>query len=140
MPSRPQVQRLAAITATADVLVVAVGSPELVKAHWVKPGSVVIDCGINVVTDDPSKLGGRSSSVAAAAGTAGAAATPAGACAALTPGMEGCRVVGDVAFDEVAGVASAITPVPGGVGPCTIAALLANTVRAAEYLHGLRPW
>lgn len=81
------------ITRHADLLVVAVGVPELVKANWVKPGATVIDVGINR-TDD--------------------------------------GLVGDVDFDEVAEVASAITPVPGGVGPMTIACLLANTLKAAE--------
>jgi methylenetetrahydrofolate dehydrogenase (NADP+)/methenyltetrahydrofolate cyclohydrolase len=76
----------------ADVVVVAVGRPELVRAHWVKPGAVVIDVGINR-TDR--------------------------------------GLVGDVAFEEVAAVASAITPVPGGVGPMTIACLLQNTLETA---------
>jgi methylenetetrahydrofolate dehydrogenase (NADP+)/methenyltetrahydrofolate cyclohydrolase len=77
----------------ADVLVAAVGVPELVKGDWVKPGATVIDVGINR-TDD--------------------------------------GLVGDVHFDSAAEVAGAITPVPGGVGPMTIAMLLANTVRAAR--------
>ena len=84
---------LAAACRRADVLVVAVGRPELVRADWVKPGAVVLDVGQNR-TDD--------------------------------------RLVGDVAFAEVAEVASAITPVPGGVGPMTIACLLRNTLEAAE--------
>lgn len=83
---------LSDITRQADVLIVAVGRPEMVRAEWVKPGAVVIDVGIN-----------RTES----------------------------GLVGDVAFDEVAGVAGAITPVPGGVGPMTIVSLLANTARAA---------
>ena len=77
----------------ADVLVAAVGRPELVRGHWLKPGAVLIDVGINRRDD----------------GT----------------------LVGDAAFDECAAVASAITPVPGGVGPMTIACLLENTVEAA---------
>ena len=81
------------ITRHADLLVVAVGVPLLVKADWVKPGATVIDVGINR-TDD--------------------------------------GLVGDVDFDEVVEVASAITPVPGGVGPMTIACLLGNTLKAAE--------
>ncbi len=94
---------LAGVCRGADILVAAVGRPEMIKADWVKPGAVVIDVGINrVPSRDPEK---------AAAGKT--------------------RVVGDVAFDEVRAVASAITPVPGGVGPMTIACLLRNTVSAA---------
>lgn len=77
----------------ADILVVAVGRPQMVKADWVKPGAVVIDVGIN---------------------------------------KAGKKTVGDVDFDQVKDVAGWITPVPGGVGPMTIAMLLANTVSAAE--------
>ena len=84
----------------ADVLIAAVGRPEMVRKDWVKPGAVVIDVGVNRV-DDPSL-------------------------------EKGYKLVGDVAFDEVNEVASAITPVPGGVGPMTIAMLLRNTVRAAK--------
>ncbi len=91
---------LPAITKQADILVVAVGRPEMVKGDWIKPGAVVIDVGINHI-DDPMKRDGR-------------------------------RIVGDVAFEEVKEIASAITPVPGGVGPVTIAMLLKNTIRAAE--------
>lgn len=83
---------LAGVCRRADVLIAAVGVPELVKAGWVKPGATVIDVGMN--------------------------RTEAG-------------LVGDVAYEEVAEVAGAITPVPGGVGPMTIAMLLANTVRAS---------
>jgi methylenetetrahydrofolate dehydrogenase (NADP+)/methenyltetrahydrofolate cyclohydrolase len=88
-----------ALCRTADILVVAVGRPELVKGDWIKPGAVVLDVGINRIDRD-----GRS------------------------------KIVGDVAFDE-AGHASAITPVPGGVGPMTIACLLANTVTAFKRQH-----
>ncbi len=84
----------------ADVLVAAIGRPEMVKGDWVKPGAVVIDVGINRVEDASKK--------------------------------RGYRLVGDVAFDEVSEVASWITPVPGGVGPMTIAMLLQNTLRAAK--------
>lgn len=84
----------------ADVLVAAVGRPEMVRGDWVKPGAVVIDVGINRV-EDASK-------------------------------PRGYRLTGDVAYDEVAEVARAITPVPGGVGPLTIAMLLRNTLRAAN--------
>ena len=87
----------------ADVLVAAVGRPEMIRGDWIKPGATVIDVGINrVPSKDPVKAAeGRT------------------------------RVVGDVAFDEAAAVAGAITPVPGGVGPMTIAVLLANTYAAA---------
>jgi 5,10-methylene-tetrahydrofolate dehydrogenase/methenyl tetrahydrofolate cyclohydrolase len=91
---------LAAVVREADVLVAAIGKPEMVRGDWVKPGAVVIDVGINRV-DDPSR-------------------------------PKGYRLVGDVAFDEVKEVASWITPVPGGVGPMTIAMLLKNTLRAAQ--------
>jgi methylenetetrahydrofolate dehydrogenase (NADP+)/methenyltetrahydrofolate cyclohydrolase len=88
----------------ADILVAAVGRPQMVKADWVKPGATVIDVGINRIEGE----GGKS------------------------------RLVGDVdaAAREVAG---AITPVPGGVGPMTIACLLANTVTAACRQHGIEP-
>jgi len=92
-------QNVPELCRTADILVVAVGRPELVKGDWIKPGAVVIDVGINRVWRD-----------------------------------ERSRIVGDVAFEE-AGHASAITPVPGGVGPMTIACLLANTVTAFKRQH-----
>jgi 5,10-methylene-tetrahydrofolate dehydrogenase/methenyl tetrahydrofolate cyclohydrolase len=85
----------------ADVLIAAVGRPEMVRGDWVKPGAVVIDVGINRVDDDTKE--------------------------------RGYRLAGDVHYDEVKEVAGAITPVPGGVGPMTIAMLLANTVRAAKH-------
>ena len=91
---------LAAICRRADILIAAVGRPEMVKADWVKPGAVVIDVGVNRVPDASAK--------------------------------SGTRLVGDVAFAEVQPVAGLITPNPGGVGPMTIAMLLANTARAAE--------
>ncbi|WP_455272693.1 bifunctional methylenetetrahydrofolate dehydrogenase/methenyltetrahydrofolate cyclohydrolase FolD [Rhizobium herbae] len=91
---------LAAVCRNADILVAAVGRPEMVKADWVKPGATVIDVGINRIAA-PEKGEGKS------------------------------RLVGDVAFDECAEVAAVITPVPGGVGPMTIAMLMANTVIAA---------
>jgi methylenetetrahydrofolate dehydrogenase (NADP+)/methenyltetrahydrofolate cyclohydrolase len=93
-----------ALVHTADILVAAVGRPEMVKGRWIKPGACVIDVGINRV---PKADG------------------------------SGTRVVGDVAFDEAVGVAGAITPVPGGVGPMTIACLLVNTYRAAVSAAGL---
>jgi len=88
---------IAALVRRADVLVAAVGQPELVRGDWIKPGAVVIDVGFN--------------RIAAADGKS--------------------RAVGDVAFAEAQGIAAAITPVPGGVGPMTIACLLCNTVIAA---------
>jgi methylenetetrahydrofolate dehydrogenase (NADP+)/methenyltetrahydrofolate cyclohydrolase len=89
----------------ADILVPAVGRPNMVKADWVKAGACVIDVGINRI-DDPSRKSGN-------------------------------RLVGDVDFEDAAPVAGAITPVPGGVGPMTIACLLRNTVLAACARRGL---
>ena len=93
-------KNLPEITRQADILVAAVGKPEMVRGDWVKPGAVVIDVGINRVED------------------------------ATRP--RGYRLVGDVCFDEVKEVASVLTPVPGGVGPLTIAMLLRNTLRGAR--------
>jgi len=93
-------KNLSEITRQADILVAAVGKPEMVRGDWVKPGAVVIDVGINRVED------------------------------ATRP--RGYRLVGDVCFDEVKEVASVLTPVPGGVGPLTIAMLLRNTLRGAR--------
>jgi methylenetetrahydrofolate dehydrogenase (NADP+)/methenyltetrahydrofolate cyclohydrolase len=93
---------LPAICRRADIIVAAVGRPEMVKADWVKDGAVVIDVGINRI-DDASK-------------------------------KSGYRLVGDVAYDEVAPKCAAITPVPGGVGPMTIAMLMKNTLQAARQL------
>ncbi|MFN7238391.1 MAG: bifunctional methylenetetrahydrofolate dehydrogenase/methenyltetrahydrofolate cyclohydrolase [Brevundimonas sp.] len=102
---------LPTICRRADILVAAVGKPEMIRGDWIKPGATVIDVGINrVPSADPVK--------AAAGGT---------------------RVVGDVAFAETAAVAGAITPVPGGVGPMTIACLLANTYLAACRAAGVEP-
>ena len=93
----------------ADILVAAVGRPEMVKGDWVKPGATVIDVGINRVPA-PDKGEGRT------------------------------RLVGDVAFADAAKNAGAITPVPGGVGPMTIAMLMANTlVSACRYAGLARP-
>jgi methylenetetrahydrofolate dehydrogenase (NADP+) / methenyltetrahydrofolate cyclohydrolase len=83
----------------ADILVAAVGRPEMVKGDWIKPGATVIDVGINRVDG---------------------------------------KLVGDVAFDEASAIAAAITPVPGGVGPMTIAMLLRNTLVAAHRREGLK--
>ncbi len=99
-------RNLPEICRRADILVAAVGRPEMVRGEWVKLGAVVIDVGINRV---PNPAAGE--------------------------GMT--RVVGDVAFAEAAGVAAAITPVPGGVGPMTIACLLRNTLEAACLRRGL---
>jgi methylenetetrahydrofolate dehydrogenase (NADP+)/methenyltetrahydrofolate cyclohydrolase len=100
---------LPAVCREADILVAAVGRAEMVKGDWIKPGAVVLDVGIN-------RLPSRDPEAAAAGKT---------------------RLVGDVAFTEALEVASAITPVPGGIGPMTIACLLANTVSAAKRQNGL---
>jgi methylenetetrahydrofolate dehydrogenase (NADP+)/methenyltetrahydrofolate cyclohydrolase len=94
---------LPALCREADVLVAAVGRPEMIRGDWIRPGAAVIDVGINRV---PAK-------------------NPARAAAGRT------RLVGDVAFDEAHEVAGWITPVPGGVGPMTVACLLHNTLVAA---------
>ncbi|RNF35938.1 bifunctional methylenetetrahydrofolate dehydrogenase/methenyltetrahydrofolate cyclohydrolase FolD [Paracoccus methylarcula] len=90
---------------SADILVAAVGRPEMVPGDWVKPGATVIDVGINRIPH-PEKEGKT-------------------------------RLVGDVDFESAAKAAGAITPVPGGVGPMTIACLLANTLTACSRAHGL---
>ncbi|TAD74211.1 MAG: bifunctional methylenetetrahydrofolate dehydrogenase/methenyltetrahydrofolate cyclohydrolase FolD [Sphingomonadales bacterium] len=89
----------------ADIVVAAVGCPEMVRGDWIKPGATVIDVGINRLPPTEGKPKGR--------------------------------LVGDVAFDEARGVAGAITTVPGGVGPMTIAVLLRNTLVAAHRHAGL---
>ena len=86
----------------ADIIIAAVGRPEMVKPDWVKPGAVVIDVGINRVDDDTRE--------------------------------RGWRLAGDV-HPDVASVASLMSPVPGGVGPMTVAMLMANTVTSAEAQH-----
>lgn len=91
---------------TADILVPAVGRPEMVRGDWVKPGACVLDVGINRI-DAPERGEGKT------------------------------RLVGDAAFDEIVGHAGWITPVPGGIGPMTIAMLLQNTVRAAALRMGI---
>jgi len=95
---------LAAICRRADVLVAAVGRPNMIRGDWIKPGATVIDVGINRVESD-----GKS------------------------------KLVGDVAYRQVSEIAGAITPVPGGVGPMTIAMLMANTVIAAYRAAGEKP-
>jgi methylenetetrahydrofolate dehydrogenase (NADP+)/methenyltetrahydrofolate cyclohydrolase len=97
---------LADVCRAADILVAAVGRPEMIPGDWVKPGATVIDVGINRIPA-PEKGEGK------------------------------MRLVGDVAYESAAEIAGAITPVPGGVGPMTIACLLANTVTAASRAHGL---
>ena len=87
---------LAGVCRRADILIAAVGRPEMIRGDWVKPGATVIDVGINRIEAGSGKT----------------------------------RLVGDVAYEEVEGIAGAITPVPGGVGPMTIACLLRNTLEA----------
>ena len=101
-------KNLTALCATADILVAAVGRPEMVKGDWVMPGATVIDVGINRIPA-PEKGEGKT------------------------------RLVGDVAYEEAAAVAGAITPVPGGVGPMTIAMLMANTLTSACRAAGKEP-
>lgn len=93
-------RNLPEIIRRADILVAAVGRPQMVQGDWIKPGAFVIDVGTNRVPDPSAK--------------------------------DGSRLVGDVDFEAARRVAGAITPVPGGVGPMTIAMLLENTVTAAE--------
>jgi methylenetetrahydrofolate dehydrogenase (NADP+)/methenyltetrahydrofolate cyclohydrolase len=97
-------RNLAEVARRADILVAAVGRPELVRGSWVKPGAIVIDVGINRVAGHGLDAEGRRKT----------------------------RLVGDVAFAEAAEVAGAITPVPGGVGRMTVAMLMANTLEAAK--------
>ncbi|GLS34336.1 methylenetetrahydrofolate dehydrogenase (NADP+) / methenyltetrahydrofolate cyclohydrolase [Mesorhizobium albiziae] len=96
---------LAALCRSADILVAAVGRPEMIKGDWVKPGATVIDVGINRIPA-PEKGDGKS------------------------------RLVGDVEFSAAEKTADAITPVPGGVGPMTIAMLMANTLVSASLAAG----
>lgn len=94
---------LPSVARRADILVAAIGKPEIVRGDWVKPGAAVIDVGINRIAGPDGKT----------------------------------KIVGDVAYDEAAKVAGAITPVPGGVGQMTVACLLVNTLRAACAIAGL---
>ena len=95
------------VVARADIVVAAVGRPQMVGKDWLKPGATVIDVGINRLPPEP--------------------------------GSDKGKLVGDVAFGEASEVAGAITPVPGGVGPMTIAVLLRNTAVAAHRNEGLAP-
>lgn len=99
---------LADVVRRADIVVAAVGRPEMIRGDWIKPGATVIDVGINRIPA-PERGEGKT------------------------------RLVGDVAYAEAAEVAGALTPVPGGVGPMTIACLLANTVTTASLINGLVP-
>ena len=99
-----QTKDLPGVVRQADLVIAAVGRPEMVKGDWIKPGAIVIDVGINRVPSENGKT----------------------------------KLVGDVAYAECAEVAGAITPVPGGVGPMTIACLLQNTVVAAKIQKGIK--
>ena len=96
-------RNIEAVVHGADIVIAAVGVPEMVRGHWIKPGATIIDVGINRVPSDNGKT----------------------------------KLVGDCHFAECADVAGAITPVPGGVGPMTIACLLLNTVTAFKNRRGL---
>jgi methylenetetrahydrofolate dehydrogenase (NADP+)/methenyltetrahydrofolate cyclohydrolase len=101
---------MAAHTKRADILIVAAGVPNAVTADMVKEGAVVIDVGVNRVGEKPSKK---------------------------DPNRTVAILKGDVDFDAVREKASAITPVPGGVGPMTITMLMLNTLKAAKLANGL---
>src|SRR6185437_1477092 len=94
---------LPAVSRRADILIAAIGRPEMVRGDWIKPSATVIDVGINRVAGEDGKP----------------------------------LIVGDFAFAEATNVAGALTPVPGGVGPMTIACLLLNTLRATCAQNGL---
>ncbi|WP_306262286.1 bifunctional methylenetetrahydrofolate dehydrogenase/methenyltetrahydrofolate cyclohydrolase FolD [Pararhizobium sp. IMCC21322] len=98
-------KEIEALCRTADILVAAVGRPQMIKTDWIKPGATIIDVGINRI-DAPEKGEGKT------------------------------RLVGDVDYDDALSVAGAVTPVPGGVGPMTIAMLMANTATAAARAAG----
>jgi len=95
---------LPGVVKAADLVVAAVGIPEMVRGDWIKPGAIVIDVGINRITGPDGKG----------------------------------KLVGDVKYDECVKVAGAITPVPGGVGPMTIACLLRNAAQAAAMQNGVK--
>ncbi|KAK9273586.1 hypothetical protein L1049_018396 [Liquidambar formosana] len=94
------------VTRQADIIISAVGQPNMVRGSWIKPGAVIIDVGINPVEDAKSP--------------------------------RGYRLVGDVCYKEACKIASAVTPVPGGVGPMTIAMLLSNTLTSAKRRHNFQ--
>jgi methylenetetrahydrofolate dehydrogenase (NADP+) / methenyltetrahydrofolate cyclohydrolase len=100
---------LPTVARRADILVVAVGHPELVRGDWIAEGASVIDVGVNRIAAEGLNAAGKPKT----------------------------RLVGDVAYAEAAVRAGAITPVPGGVGPMTIAMLMANTLIAACRANGL---
>lgn len=97
-------KNIEAVVKRADLVVAAVGIPEMVKGSWIKPGATIIDVGINRVASENGKT----------------------------------KLVGDVTYDDCAKVAGAITPVPGGVGPMTIACLLRNAAQAAAMIAGVK--
>jgi methylenetetrahydrofolate dehydrogenase (NADP+)/methenyltetrahydrofolate cyclohydrolase len=97
---------LPGVVRNADIVIAAVGRPNMVKGDWIKPGAVVIDVGINRVEKE-------------------------------VDGEIKAKLTGDVDYDEVAGIAGAVTPVPGGVGPMTITMLMFNTLRSARLSAGL---
>jgi methylenetetrahydrofolate dehydrogenase (NADP+)/methenyltetrahydrofolate cyclohydrolase len=99
---------LPALCRTADIVVVAIGRPEFVRGDWIKTGAAVIDVGINRLPGDNGQDGGKG------------------------------RLVGDVAFAEALKVAGHLTPVPGGVGPMTVACLMYNTLQEARRAAGLK--
>ena len=101
-----RIEDLPGVVRTADIVIAAVGRPNMVRGDWVKPGAVVIDVGINRVEKE---IDGELKS----------------------------KLTGDVDYDEVAEVAAAVTPVPGGVGPMTITMLMFNTLRSARLAAGL---
>eukprot|EP00042_Codosiga_hollandica_P053829 m.715088 g.715088 ORF g.715088 m.715088 type:complete len:928 (+) comp58785_c0_seq1:1751-4534(+) len=103
-----QTADLPALVRSADILVVAIGKANFIQGDWIKPGAIVIDCGINAVPDATKKTGRR--------------------------------LVGDVDFAAAKDVASFITPVPGGVGPLTVAFVVANTLKCAEAVTHSGPW
>jgi len=97
-------RNLPEVARRADILVAAVGRPEMIRGDWIKPGALVIDVGINRIAGEGVNASGQPKT----------------------------RLIGDVALAEALEVAGAITPVPGGVGPMTIALLMSNTLRAAK--------
>jgi len=99
-------ENLAGVCRSADILIAAVGRPNMIKGDWIKQGAVVIDVGINRIEVE-------------------------------VDGEVKFKLTGDVDFDEAELVAAAITPVPGGVGPMTIAMLMANTLRSAKMASGI---